>query len=64
MQLAALIIIFLTMSYKCVRIAFELVVGRLLAYLYSTELSGGEKIRKILVFIRDSYILLVPLFSI
>lgn len=58
MQLAALIIIFLTMSYKCVRIAFELVVGRLLAYLYSTELSGGEKIRKILVFIRDSYILL------
>lgn len=58
LQLGALILIFLTMSYKCVRISFELIVGRLLAYLYSTELSGGEKIRKILVFIRDSYILL------
>ena len=59
LQLAALIIIYITMSYKCVRIAFELVVARLLAYLYSAELSGGEKIKKIIVFIRDSYILLI-----
>ena len=58
-QLCALIIIYLTMSYKCVRVVFELIVARLLAYVYSAELSGGEKIRKILVFIRDSYILLV-----
>ncbi len=59
MELIALMLIYLTMSYKCIRIAYELVVARLLAYLYSAELSGGEKIRKILVFIRDSYILLV-----
>lgn len=58
MQLGALILIYITMSYKCVRIAFELIVARLLASLYSVELSGGEKIRRILVFIRDSYILL------
>lgn len=58
LQLLSLILVYLTMSYKCIRVAFELVVGRLLAYLYSAELSGGEKIRKIIVFIRDSYILL------
>mgnify|MGYP000252707244 CR=1 FL=1 len=58
LQLGALVLIFLTMSYKCIRITFELVVGRLFTYLYSTEISGGEKIKKILVFIRDSYILL------
>ena len=57
-QLLSLIIVYIAMSYKCVRVAFELVVARLLAYLYSAELSGGEKVRKILVFIRDSYILL------
>lgn len=57
-SLIALIIIYITMSYKCVRVEFELVVARLLAFLYSAELSGGEKIKKILVFIRDSYILL------
>ena len=59
MEIIALMIIYICMSYKCVRIAYELVVARLLAYLYSAELSGGEKMRKILVFIRDSYILLV-----
>lgn len=58
LQIVSLIIIYLTMSYKCLRIAFELVIARLLAYLYSTEISGGEKIKKILLFIRDSYILL------
>lgn len=57
-QLVAVIIVYVAMAYKCVRVAFELVVARLLAYLYSAELSGGEKIRKILCFIRDSYILL------
>ena len=57
-QLIALIVVYLAMSYKVVRVAFELVVARLLAYLYSAELSGGEKIKKILAFIRDSYILL------
>lgn len=57
-ELAALIIIYIAMAYKVFRVAFELVLARLLAYLYSAELSGGEKIKKILVFIRDSYILL------
>lgn len=59
LHILALSIIFLTMSYKVVRVIFELIVSRLLGYLYSAEVSGGEKIRKIAVFIRDSYILLV-----
>lgn len=64
-ELIALIIIYIAMAYKVFRVAIELVFARLLAYLYSAELSGGEKIKKILVFIRDSYILLgVSLISI
>ncbi len=59
LQLLAVILLYVAMSYKCVRIAFELVVARLFAYLYSAEMSGGQKIAKILVFIRDSYILLL-----
>ena len=59
MQLVSLIVIYLAMSYKCVRIAYELVIARLLAYLYSANLSAGEKIGKVLIFIRDSYILLL-----
>lgn len=59
LELAAIIILYVAMSYKCVRVVWELAVSRLLATLYSAELSGGEKIGKILTFIRDSYILLL-----
>lgn len=58
-RLASLIVIYLAFGYRVVRILFELVFARLLASLYSAEISGGEKIRKILLFIRDSYILLI-----
>lgn len=53
------VLLYFAMSYKVVRIGFELVVGRLLAYIYSAELSNGERIGKILIFIRDSYITLL-----
>ncbi|MGL4484968.1 MAG: pLS20_p028 family conjugation system transmembrane protein [Anaerovoracaceae bacterium] len=59
LQLISIIVLYVALSYKCIRIIFELVVARLLAYLYSAELSGGQKMAKILVFIRDSYILLL-----
>lgn len=59
LQIVSIIVLYVALSYKCVRIAFELVVARLLAFLYAAELSGGEKLRKILIFIRDSYILLL-----
>lgn len=57
-ELISIALVYFTMSYKCVRIAFELVIARLLSAFYSMELSGGEKIKRILIFIRDSYILL------
>ncbi len=59
LKLIAFVIVYFCMAYKVTRIAYELVVARLLAFLYSAELSGGEKIGKIFVFIRDSYILLL-----
>lgn len=58
-MLGALIIVYLAMSYKVIRLILELFVSKLLAYLYSAELSGGQRIGKILVFIRDTYILLL-----
>lgn len=58
LELLALIVLYVAMAYKCTRLAFELAFGRLLAYLYSAELSGGQKVAKIMVFIRDTYILL------
>lgn len=59
LKLIAFIIVYFCMAYKVTRIAYELVVARLLALLYSAEVSGGEKIGKIFIFIRDSYILLL-----
>ncbi|MDY2960015.1 MAG: hypothetical protein SOR72_04370 [Hornefia sp.] len=58
LQLLSIIVIYLAMSYKSIRLEFELIVARVLAYWYSAEISGGEKIKKILFFIRDTYILL------
>lgn len=58
LEMLSVIVLYIAMAYKCTRLAFELVFARLLAYLYSAELSGGQKIAKILVFIRDTYILL------
>lgn len=57
-MLGALIVVYLAMSYKVIRLEIELFVSRILAYLYSAELSGGQRIVKILFFIRDTYILL------
>ncbi len=58
-QLGAVIVIYVAFGYRVIRVMFELVFARLLATLYAAEVSGGERIRKILIFIRDSYILLV-----
>ena len=59
LQLGSLLVLYLCLSYKCVRLVFELVFGRLLATLYAAELSGGQRIYKILTFLRDTYITLL-----
>ena len=58
-QLGAVIIVYIAMSYKVVRLIIELFVGKILAYLFSAEVSGGQKITEILIFIRNTYILLL-----
>lgn len=58
-NLVTLIILYIALAYKCLRLIFELVFGRLMAYVFSAELSGGQRLSKILVFIRDTYIALL-----
>ena len=55
----SLIIVFLCLAYKVTRIVYEITFGRILAYCYSAELSGGQKAVKILCGIRDNYIVLL-----
>lgn len=57
--LVSLIIVYVCLSYKVVRILYEVVVQRLLAALYSANLSSGQKTLKILDSIKDSYITLI-----
>ena len=59
MELISLIIIYLFMSYKVIRILYEIVIHQLLAYLYSANFNNNQKILKILDSLKDSYILLL-----
>ena len=56
LQLCALCILFLALCYKNIRIAYELVVGRIMAYLFAADIGGGEKLKNTLLFVRDTYI--------
>lgn len=59
MELASLIIIYLVMSYKVIRILYEIVVHQILAYLYAANMNNNQKILKILDSLKDCYILLL-----
>lgn len=56
LQLCALCILFLALCYKNIRIAYELVVSRLMAFLFAADIGGGEKLKNTLLFVRDTYI--------
>lgn len=56
LQLGALCILFLALCYKNIRIAYELVVGRIMAYLFAADIGSGEKLKNTLLFVRDTYI--------
>ena len=58
LELCALILIYLALSYKNVRIAYELIVSRFFAFLYAADIGNGERLKAILFFIRDTYIAL------
>ena len=55
----SVIIVFLVMSYKVIRIIYELVIHQLLAFLYSADITGSKKTLKILSSIKDNYIVLI-----
>ncbi len=59
LELLSLIIVYLFMSYKVIRLLFEIVFHRFLAYLYSANLTNSQKILKILDSLKDSYIVLI-----
>ena len=58
LQLAAYLIMIISLSFKNVRIMYELVVARILAYLHAADITSGERLKQILLFIRDTYIVL------
>lgn len=58
LQLIALIVLFGALCYKNVRIAYELVVARILSIMYAADIGNGERLKSILFFIRDTYITL------
>lgn len=57
--LCSLILIYVCLAYKVVRIIYEIVIQRVLAVLYSANLSNSQKTLKIVDSIKDSYITLV-----
>lgn len=57
--LVSMIIVYVCLAYKVVRILYEVVVQRLLAALYSANLTSSQKTLKILDSIKDSYITLI-----
>lgn len=57
--LISLIIVYICLAYKTVRILYEIVIHQLLAYLYSANLTDNQKVVKVLNSLKDSYITLL-----
>lgn len=54
-SILALMLVYILLAYKCVAIIFELLAGRILAVLYAGNMSGNQKMVRILLSIRDGY---------
>lgn len=55
----AFLIVFICLAYKVVRLVFEITISRVLALLYSADITGTQKTLKILGSIKDGYIVLL-----
>lgn len=70
LQLFSYLIMIIALSYKNVRLVYELVNARILAFLHAADITSGERLKQIFLFIRDTYICLgisvlsVKLFSV
>lgn len=58
-SLIAVLIAYLCVSYKTVRLIWELVIKKILALLYSADVTGTQKTIKILGNIKDTYCMLM-----
>lgn len=54
-NLGALILLYFCLSYKNVRIIWELLTSRILSVIFAADVSGTGKISRILIAIRDGY---------
>ena len=57
--MGSLILVYLFLAYKVVRILYEIVIHQLLAVLYSANLTNNQKVLKVLEAVKDSYITLI-----
>lgn len=55
----AIIIAYFCSAYKVARIIYEIVVHQLLAYLFASDMNGGQKLIKVLDSLKNSYIVLI-----
>lgn len=58
LEICAIVLLYIALSYKNVRIAYELIIARFLAMFYSADIGSGERLKQILFFIRDTYVAL------
>lgn len=58
LELATIILLYFAMAYKNIRIAYELIVSRFMAFFFTADIGSGERLKQILYFIRDTYIAL------
>lgn len=58
-SLIAIIIVFLVVSYKSVRLSFELAIKKVITILYSADITGSQKTLKLLESIKNTYIIFV-----
>lgn len=59
LKLFALLIVYLCMAYKVVRLIIEIVQARVVAVLYAADMTSHQKTVRILCSIRDSYFILL-----
>lgn len=58
LEIFAMVLVYVALSYKNVRISYELIISRLLAFFFSSDVGSGERLKAVLFFIRDTYIAL------
>lgn len=59
LKLLALLIVYLCMAYKVVRLIIEIVQARVVSVLYAADMTSHQKTARILCAIRDSYFVLL-----